>query len=514
MSDTYEKEPTQAWITTFAGTAINLCLGLLYAWSMWGAALVSEVTLAPGDVVTKTAVIAAAKATEADKTLAGNFLVKPKEAVPRAEALKIKFGTNPKEGYELLSDVEKKGEILRAGDIVTKAGEMMSGKNSGWVYLNNAEAATPFSLCVIMFALLMIPGGKIQDKISPKFGATLGGLFLAVGCIIAGIMKSYTGLIIGFGILGGIGMGIGYAAPTPAALKWFGPHRRGLIAGLVVGGFGGAALYIGPLAKYLLTDYGITNSFVILGIFFATVVIVAGQLIKIPTAGYVPAAPRVAQTAKQLAASTKHNWEASEMIKTWQFYALVFMFILTTQSGLLIIANAAGLLSKTGAKIPFFAANAWLLVSFGGLINALGRVGTGFYSDKIGRLNAYCLNCSLSALCLFTLPYIIGSENIFLLFLAVGVAFWQYGGGLSLMPAFVGDFYGPKNLGFNYGLVFIGWGLGFFMARLGGTIKDITGSLNYAFYISGALLIVGVILAFSTSRPLWAEQQENVKVNA
>ena len=82
------------------------------------------------------------------------------------------------------------------------------------------------------------------------------------------------------------------------------------------------------------------------------------------------------------------------------------------------------------------------------------------------------------------------------------------------MPSFVGDFYGPKNLGFNYGLVFIGWGLGFFMARLGGTIKDLTGSLNYAFYISGILLIVGVILAFSTSRPLWAELQEKVKANA
>lgn len=328
------------------------------------------------------------------------------------------------------------------------------------------------------------------------------------------MMKSYTGLIIGFGIFGGIGMGIGYAAPTPAALKWFGPHRRGLIAGLVVGGYGGAALYIGPLAKYLITDFGITQSFVILGIAFATVVVIAGQLIKIPAPGYVPAPPRVAQTAKQLAASTKHNWEASEMVKTWQFYALVFMFILTTQSGLLIIANAAGLLSKTGAKIPFFAANAWLLVSFGGLVNAAGRVGTGLYSDKIGRLNAYCLNCGISALCLFTLPYIIESANIFLLFLAVGVAYWQYGGGLALMPSFVGDFYGPKNLGFNYGLVFIGWGLGFFMARLGGTIKDITGSLNYAFYISGALLVVSVILAFCTSRPLWAEMQEKVKVNA
>jgi MFS family permease len=112
-----------------------------------------------------------------------------------------------------------------------------------------------FRLCVIIFALLMIPGGRIQDKAGPKVGAITGGLFLAVGCIIAGMMKSYAGLIFGFGIFGGIGMGIGYAAPTPAALSWFGPHKRGLIAGLVVGGYGGAALYIAPSG-----ELGLINS--------------------------------------------------------------------------------------------------------------------------------------------------------------------------------------------------------------------------------------------------------------
>lgn len=424
----FEKEPTQAWITTFSGTAINLCLGILYAWSIWSKALVN----------------------------------------------------------------------------VDKVGEEMTGINAGWIYLSNSQAATPFSLCVIIFALLMIPGGRIQDKISPKFGATVGGLFLAVGCIIAGMMKSYVGLIIGFGIFGGIGMGIGYAAPTPAALKWFGPHRRGLIAGLVVGGYGGAAIYIGALGQYLIDSYGVTGSFVGLGIFFAVVVIIAGQMLKTPPPGYVPPASKVAQTAKQAAASTKYNWEADQMVKTWQFYALVFLFILSTQSGLLIIANAAGLLKTAAGNIEFFANNAWILVSYGGVINAAGRVGTGFYSDKIGRTNAYMLNCGISALCMFLLPMIISSQNVFLLFLAVGVGYWQYGGGLSLLPSFTADFYGPKNLGFNYGLVFIGWGLGFFMAKIGGIIKDATGSLNLAFYISAVLLIVGVVVAKITKRPSYS----------
>jgi MFS transporter, OFA family, oxalate/formate antiporter len=437
MSQQNQSVPTQAWVTVFAGMAINLCLGILYAWSIWKKALVNV-------------------------------------------------------------------------DLVGQP--MTDSLNAGWTYLDNAQAATPFSLCVIIFALLMIPGGRIQDKISPRFGATLGGLTLAAGCIIAGLMKSYTGIMIGFGVLGGIGMGIGYAAPTPAALKWFGPHKRGLIAGIVVGGYGGAALYIGGLGQYLIDHYGITGSFVGLGVFFAVVVIIAGQLLKTPPEGYKP--PMLSGANVATASSTITNWEAADVVKTWQFYALVIMFILTTQSGLLIIANAAGLMAKAAKGIPFFAANGWLLVSYGGLVNASGRVGTGFYSDKIGRLNAYCLNCAVSAICLFSLPYIISSQNLFLLFVAVGIAYWQYGGGLALMPSFTSDFFGPKNLGMNYGLVFLGWGLGFFVARLGGTIEDLTGSLKYAFYLSGALLIAGVILAQMTRRPMHVDEVKGDKVTA
>ena len=101
------------------------------------------------------------------------------------------------------------------------------------------------------------------------------------------------------------------------------------------------------------------------------------------------------------------------------------------------------------------------------------------------------------------MPSIIAANNIFLLFLAIGIAYWQYGGGLALLPAFTADFFGTKNLGFNYGLVFLGWGLAFFMAKLAGTIKDITGSLDWAFYISGLILVVAVIIVRITKRPEW-----------
>ena len=444
MAAPLDKVPGKAWVVTFAGTAVNLCLGILYAWSVWSGTL----------------------------------------TVPKLPDGKF-------------------NEAL--------VGTTMSGINAGWTYLSNAQAVTPMSLCVIIFALLMIPGGRIQDKYGPKVGATIGGLCLALGCVVAGLMKSYTGLIVGFGILGGIGMGIGYAAPTPAALKWFGPHKRGLIAGLVVGGYGGAALYIAPLAKYLIGDYGLSGSFIILGIIFAVVVIVAGQLLSWPEPGYVPPGPAVVKASAATpgrAALTTVDWNAGEMVKTWQYYALVLMFIGSTQSGLLIIGFAMPIAT------PLLGSAAWALVSFGGLINAMGRIGTGMYSDKIGRDNAYTVNCVVSALCLFLMPTVIAAKSVVLLFLAVGIAYWQYGGGLALLPPLRPTSSVPRTSVSTTDMVFIGWGLGFFMVRIAGTIRDITGSLDWAFYLSGLVLIIAVVLCRMAKRPASAGRVAAVEAKA
>jgi MFS transporter, OFA family, oxalate/formate antiporter len=424
--------PPRAWVVTFAGTAVNLCLGILYAWSVWKKSLV-------------------------------------------------------------------------APDAEHPPGSPMTGLNEGWTYLTDAQATWAYALCGFIFALCMIPGGKIQDRYGPRLGATLGGLFLAGGCILAGLMKSYTGLILGFGVLGGIGMGLGYAAATPAAVKWFGPHRRGLIVGLVVGGYGGAAIYISPLAEHLIARFGLTGSFVGLGLLFALVVVVAGRLLAGPPPGYVPPDPPAG--GGRPAAMTRTDWSAPEMLRTWQFYALVFLFIGSAQSGLLVIANAAPMLSSTAKQeVAFLAANAWLLSSYGGLVNATGRVGTGLYSDRIGRSNAYLINGAVSAVCLLLTPWIMQSGNVLLLFVAVGVAYWQYGGGLSLMPAFTADYFGPKNLGFNYGLVFLGWGIAFLVPQLASYLKDVTGHLDYAFYLSAGLLLAAVVVSCFLRCPLKAEE--------
>jgi len=416
--------PGRAWVVTAAGTAVNLCLGILYAWSVWKAAL-----------------------------------------VPKDAAL---YGT------------------------------AMPGINEGWVYLSNTQATLAYSICGLIFALCMIPGGRLQDRYGAKIGATAGGLFLASGCILAGLMKSYTGLVLGFGVLGGIGMGFGYAAATPAAVRWFHSSRRGLIVGLVVAGYGAAAIYISPLAKFLIVNHGLTGSFVGLGILFAVVVVIAGQMLTPPPAGYVAPIPQHIQDGPKIVTT---DWSARDMLGTWQFYALVFLFIGSAQSGLLVIANAALLLKDVAESNLFLAQNGWILATFGGFVNASGRVGTGRYSDRIGRNNAYALNGVVSAACLFAAPWVIAQKDVLMLFIIIGVMFWQYGGTLALMPAITADYFGPKNLGLNYGLVFIGWGIAFFVPQIAAALNDAYGSLDLAFYLSGGILVLAVFLSRVIRKP-------------
>jgi MFS transporter, OFA family, oxalate/formate antiporter len=409
--------PLRAVSVVVAGVIINLCLGILYAWSVWKKTLIAGPGVEPGTA--------------------------------------------------------------------------MGGLNAGWQYLTATQGTLAYSVCGFLFAITMIFAGRWQDRYGPRLCVSASGLFLGAGCIIAGLLKSFEGLVLGFGILGGIGMGLGYASATPVAVKWFGPHRRGLVVGLVVGGFGAAAIYIAPLAEALITQYGLTGSFVGLGLLFGTVIVLAAQVLKRPPAGYVPPGgpPRVN-------ASAVLDVPTRQMLKTKEYYALLFMMFGSAQTGLVIIANASAMLKETAASVAFFAANAWLLASYGGAVNALGRVGTGSYSDRLGRGLAYRLNGLLAIAALLAIPTIMAQGGVVLLFIAVGLVYWQYGGGLALLPATTADLFGSKHLGLNYGCVFLGWGLAFFVALAADRMAK-----GDAFLLSAAILAAAVLVSLLIKTP-------------
>jgi MFS family permease len=410
-----DKLPGRAWSVILAGTTINLCLGVLYAWSVW-----------------------------------------------------LKYLTD---------------------DVYMKA--------HGWAGALTAEqASNPKSLCILIFALLMIPGGKIQDKYGPCVPGMIGAAFMGLGMIIAGTSHSYAGILWGFGVGGGIAMGVAYAAPVPATRKWVGPHQVGLMIGITVSGYGGAAFYVAPLIKYLIIAKSLSYSFVLLGVIYFVVIGIAANVLAWPEEGYVPPQPPETAATKAATASVV-DWTAGEMVKTYQFYVLVALFCLNTQAGLLIIGHAAKIVKP-------FLEQGFILVAAGGFMNAIGRIGTGKYSDIIGRGRAYTINAGVAALCMFALPWMIGAKSLFMTFTACMIAYWVYGGGLSLLPSYTADYFGPKNLGFNYGLVFMGWGMGAFMPKLAGRIRDVTGSYDMAFYVAGCLLIVAIVLALVTKKPVKA----------
>jgi OFA family oxalate/formate antiporter-like MFS transporter len=152
----------------------------------------------------------------------------------------------------------------------------------GWTA---TQTQLPYMTACAVFAFSMMPGGKLQDRLGPRPIIMASAILAGIGFIFAGYFLTLLSLTIGFGIIFGMAMGSGYAAPTPAAIKWFHPSKRGIVSGVVVSGFGLAPVYVAPLTTYLLDNFGISITFYSLGIGFFVGIMLLAQLIKNPPAG-------------------------------------------------------------------------------------------------------------------------------------------------------------------------------------------------------------------------------------
>ena len=379
--------------------------------------------------------------------------------------------------------------VLYAWSVVSK----QITKEWGW---NETQAALPYSVAIIVFAVMMVPAGRMQDKYGPRLVATLGGILCGIGFIIASLGQSITGLVIGFGILAGAGIGCGYASATPPAVKWFPPARTGLIAGLVVAGFGLASVYIAPLANYLLSAFGIQTTFLVLGIAFLIAVVLLSQLLKNPPAGYKPAgnpSPAKAGTVpKPPAAAADYEW--TEMIRTPQFFLLWIMFVFGAGAGLMIIGKLAKIVDlQAGIKAGF------IFVAMLAVGNAAGRVIAGVLSDKIGRTWTMFAVFVFQAILMFLLRGLDAYGTLFLASVLIG---FNYGANLSVFPSATKDYFGLKNFGVNYGFVFTAWGVGGILGpMLSGLIFDSSKNFNNAYLIAAVCLLVAAGLTFVTRPP-------------
>jgi MFS family permease len=365
-------------------------------------------------------------------------------------------------------------------------------KDFGW---QGNQLNDPYALCCLVFAFTMILAGKCQDKIGPRITATIGGLLVGAGMVLISTTNNYGTWLLGFGVLVGIGIGFCYSSTTPPALKWFPPVKTGLIAGIVVAGFGLAPIYLAPLSKYLLDHFGLQKSMLILGVAFTVIILGLSQFLKNPSAGFV-AAPQNSAAAKTAVA----NATPTEMLRSPTFYILWLVYFIGAGAGLMVIGSVSGMAKKSMGTSAFIA------VAVLAIGNAAGRIVAGILSDKIGRRWTLMLMLLLQAALMFiAIPVTAnpGTTPALIVFVATFIGF-NYGANLALFPSLAKDFWGLKSFGVNYGLLFTAWGVGgFFLSRLQQmlTVAD-GGSFRTSFIVAGAFLLGGAALTLFIRPPV------------
>lgn len=368
---------------------------------------------------------------------------------------------------------------------------------------SETDKSLPYSFACLVFCLIMVPAGRMQDKMSPRLVATIGGVLVGLGMIAASQTSSPLGYILGFGVLAGAGIGFGYASATPPAVKWFPAAKTGTIAGIVVSGFGLASVYAAPLAKWVIGKYGLPAMVMGFGIGFLIIVVGLAQLLAPPPKGYVPAgSPAPAATGGP---AQRTDFSPGEMLASWQFYALWFMYACGAGAGLMIIGKLAKIAQdQAGLTLGF------VLVAVLAVGNGAGRIVAGMLSDKIGRQTTLFLCFVVQAISILLLSVtkeggILANPVVLAVLSALIGA--NYGANLAIFPSITKDYYGLKNFGVNYGLVFTAWGLGGFMlALLAGKVYDKTQAFTFAYYCSAGLLVAAALVTFLVKAPQRPEE--------
>ena len=382
--------------------------------------------------------------------------------------------------------------ILYSWSVISKA----IPADWGWT---ETDKSWPYAVACLVFSLMMVPAGRLQDKIGPRVVASIGGVLVGLGMILASTSTGLVMFILGFGVLAGTGIGFGYASATPPAVKWFPKEKVGLIAGLVVSGFGLASVYIAPLTQYLTKpeNLGVSKTMLVLGVAFLIVVTLLSQLLKAPPLGYNPNAKT---SAGAVAAAPADDYTPMEVLGTPQFYLLWFMYACGAGAGLMIIAKLAAIAkSQAGLDLGF------LLVAALAIGNGGGRILAGMVSDKIGRKQTLLIVFLVQAVMIFLLSRANAGTalaNPVVLSLLSALIGANYGANLAIFPSVTKDYYGLKNFGVNYGLVFTAWGCGgFALAFAAGKISDKYHTFVYAFYGSMVLLILAACVTFLLKAP-------------
>jgi len=366
-------------------------------------------------------------------------------------------------------------------------------KEFGWT---RAQTSWVFTIAIVCFALSFVAAGRLQDIRGPRLPAAIGGALVGGGFLLASRTSSLAALYIAFGVIVGIGNGFGYATPIPVASKWF-PDRRGLVVGLMVGGYGAGSAIFGPIATTLVADIGWRSTFQILGVVFLVMTAIGAALLRNPPSGYEAVSVVAADQRRAAIASASRELTTRDMLATPTFYALWIAYCLGTTAGLMTISQLVPFARSSGVG----ATAATFAITIGACGNAGGRILSGWMSDRIGRLPTLRAMVLLSAIAMPAL--FVWRADVVAFYLLVAVVYWCYGTQISVFASTAADFYGTRHLGMNYGLLFTAWGVaGILGPAIGATVFDRFGDYRYAFFAASALAVVALASLIFARRPV------------
>src|SRR5713101_1065359 len=363
-------------------------------------------------------------------------------------------------------------------------------KQFGW---SISEVTLTFTISIFVLGIAAFFGGLWLNRKGPRIVALTGGALYGLGVFLASFSHSLWWLYLSYGLIGGIGLGLGYIVPVAVLVKWF-PDRRGLITGIAVGGFGAGALVTAPVATRLIQSVGVLSTFAYLGVAFLIVTVVSGYFMQNPPEGWKPEG--WTPTASQASQRSSRDYTLGEALRTWQWWALWLLLFLNTSAGISVISQEAPLFQELARVSAVVAAGMVGAVSLG---NALGRVFWAWASDVITRKATFFVMFLVQALLFWFLPSITSAG---ILTAVAFIILLCYGGGFGTMPAFAADYFGAKNVGPIYGLMLTAWGFASaFGPLLIAYMRQANGAYRGALHVIAGIMAVSVILPLIVSPP-------------
>ncbi|HEP1431339.1 L-lactate MFS transporter [Streptococcus pyogenes] len=354
-------------------------------------------------------------------------------------------------------------------------------QETGW---DQAPVAFAFSLAIFCLGLSAAFMGNLVEQYGPRLTGTVSAILYASGNMLTGLAidrKEIWLLYIGYGVIGGLGLGAGYITPISTIIKWF-PDKRGMATGFAIMGFGFASLLTSPIAQWLIETEGLVATFYLLGLIYLIVMLFASQLIIKPTAA------EIAILDKKRLQNNSYLIEGmttKEALKTKSFYCLWVILFINITCGLGLISVVAPMAQDLTGMSPEMSA---IVVGAMGIFNGFGRLVWASLSDYIGRRVTVILLFLVSIIMTISLIF---AHSSLIFMISIATLMTCYGAGFSLIPPYLSDLFGAEELATLHGYILTAWAIA---ALTGPMLLSITVEWTHNYLLTLCVFIVLYIL--------------------